>query len=585
MIRKIFPALLLILTVTLLAMGVFTYYNTKALYYDFVEDGLDRALSAMENSIQSTNDFYGASDNLLIQHTMESGDYRVTLIKQDGEVVFDTDRDAQILENHADRPEIIEALAGTPSRTIRYSESIGADMMYKAVAINFPNGEVGVLRASIKLSLTRDILNVGLRDLAVYLFVAFLVATIFSRYLLGYMLRPVKDISIFAKNIADGNYDERMGWYDNDEIGNLAVSLNHMADRLENNFQMLSRKNVELEVILKSILDGIIAVDTNYHIKIINGSAMELLGVDPSREWHGRYLMEILPKTSLFQEMESVFSHEDEQDVHYKEIFIGEKTVRIAFSKINDHDMIQGYILVLQDVTQIRRLENIRRDFVANVSHELKTPITSIKGFVETLREGVEDEETRNRFYDIVQMETQRLIDLVEDILTLSFLENEERKTDQQKESMQPDQALQATLQIASKLAREKGIQLEEKIQEDLPNIFFREDYFRQMSLNLLDNAIKYSPPSSKVTVRLQKVEDKLELSVSDQGMGIPEEAQERIFERFFRVEKGRARKEGGTGLGLAIVKHIVQSQGASIKVISEPGMGSTFVVSIPLKN
>jgi two-component system phosphate regulon sensor histidine kinase PhoR len=234
-------------------------------------------------------------------------------------------------------------------------------------------------------------------------------------------------------------------------------------------------------------------------------------------------------------------------------------------------------------VTQIRRLENLRRDFVANVSHELKTPITSIKGFVETLREGVDDEKTRDRFYDIVQMETQRLIHLVEDILTLSFLDTEESHREGAQERIHPEESLLETVSVAMKLAQEKDIQIRMEVEPDLPDLSFKEEYFKQMCLNLLDNAIKYSPPGSTVSVGMKKIDQFVELSVADQGMGIPEDVRDRIFERFYRVEKGRGRNEGGTGLGLAIVKHIVQAQGATIRVDSTPGQGSTFIVTMTL--
>jgi two-component system phosphate regulon sensor histidine kinase PhoR len=583
MIKRIFPSILIILTLTLLTMGWFTYNNTKSLYYDFVEDGLDRALSAMESTLQEKEDFYNAAGNLMILHTVDSSDYRVTLIDQAGKVLYDTDRDAETLQDHSDRPEVQQALIREPKRVVRYSESIGADMMYKAVPIQFPDGEVGVLRASMKLSLTRNILVMSLKELALFLLIAFGAAALFSRYLLNYMLHPVKEINLFAKRIAGGDYEERMSWAGTDEIGELAVSLNHMADRLTENFQALSSRNVELEVILKSILDGIIAVDTTYHIKIINRSALELLGVDVDREWLGKNLMEILPKASLYREMENFMEEGDNSEVHYKEFKLGDKTIRIAFGKIKDEKLEKGYILVLQDVTQIRRLENLRRDFVANVSHELKTPITSIKGFVETLREGVDDEKTRDRFYDIVQMETQRLIHLVEDILTLSFLDTEESHREGAQERIHPEESLLETVSVAMKLAQEKDIQIRMEVEPDLPDLSFKEEYFKQMCLNLLDNAIKYSPPGSTVSVGMKKIDQFVELSVADQGMGIPEDVRDRIFERFYRVEKGRGRNEGGTGLGLAIVKHIVQAQGATIRVDSTPGQGSTFIVTMTL--
>lgn len=585
MMKKIFPSIVAILMSTLLVLAVFTYTNTKNLYYNFVEDGLNRALDAMARSIEEREDFYNASENLMIQHTMDSSDYRITLMNEDGTVVYDTDRDAETLENHADRPEVQAALAGKPKRSVRYSQSIGSEMMYKALSVALPEGEVGVLRASMKLELTKNLLTMSFVELGILLFFTFLAAALLSRSLLKYMLKPVKEISEFAKKIAGGDYEERMTWYERDEMGDLASSLNHMADRFEESFRMLFDRNEELEVILKSILDGIIAVDKTFRIKIINQSALQLLGQNGDGRWLNAPLRQILPKEKVYRYLQDMAAHEEDWETRYLETHFGSKTVRMAMAKINRHDMVEGFILVLQDVTQIRRLESLRRDFVANVSHELKTPITSIKGFVETLQEGVDDEQTRNRFYDIVLMETDRLIELVEDILTLSLLETEEAIGDLPNEWIKPDEILLETIELASTLAESKSMTLHTHIESQLPQIAFKGEYFKQMCLNLLDNAIKYSPEGSSVFVTLKKEENRICLEVADQGMGISKKDQERIFERFYRVEKGRGRKEGGTGLGLAIVKHIVQSQGATIQIESTPGKGSRFIVVIPLSD
>lgn len=583
MMKKIFPSILAILMSTLLVLAVFSYWNTRNLYYDFVEDGLNRALDAMERSIEDHEDFYNASENLMIQHTMDSSDYRITLIQRDGVVVYDTDRDAETLDNHADRPEVRAALSGNPERSIRYSESIGSEMMYKAVPVSLPEGDVGVLRASMKLELTKNLLTMSFLELGGLMLFSFTMAAMISRFLLKYMLKPVREISGFAKKIASGDYEERMTWYERDEMGDLASSLNHMADRFEESYHLLTDRNEELEVILKSILDGIIAVDGNFRIKIINQSALLLLGQNGEGTWLDVPLRQILPKEKVYRCLQDMADHEDDWETHYLETHFGEKTVRMALAKIDRHDKMEGFILVLQDVTQIRRLESLRRDFVANVSHELKTPITSIKGFVETLQEGVDDEVTRNRFYDIVLMETDRLIELVEDILTLSMLETEEAIGDLPNEWIAPGEILLETVELASTLAVSKSMTLQTQIEEHLPQIAFKGEYFKQMCLNLLDNAIKYSPEGSTVFITLKRKEDRILLEVADKGMGISLKAQERIFERFYRVEKGRGRKEGGTGLGLAIVKHIVQSQGATIQVKSALGEGSRFIVTIPL--
>jgi two-component system phosphate regulon sensor histidine kinase PhoR len=376
-----------------------------------------------------------------------------------------------------------------------------------------------------------------------------------------------------------------MTWFRKDEIGNLTDSLNEMANELQSSFNQLSDRNAELESILINIVNGIIAIDKKYRIKIINKSAYEMLGIPEERNLLEKNLLEALRVTAIYEKVEEVIKSKDLENVKFMETTIGEKIFRVTISKIKDYDVVHGYIIVLQDITQIRKLESIRKDFVANVSHELKTPITSIKGFIETLKEGgIEDEETRNHFYDIINMETERLIELVEDILTLSFLDNESKTRTISKEFIDVKLEIQKAAYMLERACREKRIELKLNIQENLPKICFNKDYFRQMNINLLSNAIKYSDDGGEIEIKALLEENKIRLSISDTGIGIPSADIDRIFERFYRVDKGRARKEGGTGLGLAIVKHIAQSQGAEITVESTVEKGTTFTIYIDTK-
>jgi two-component system phosphate regulon sensor histidine kinase PhoR len=437
----------------------------------------------------------------------------------------------------------------------------------------------------MKLSLTENILYQSLRDTILYILLSFLVAALFSKYLISYFLTPIKVITSFAHKISKGNYLERMTWFRKDEIGNLTDSLNEMANELQSSFNQLSDRNAELESILINIVNGIIAIDKKYRIKIINKSAYEMLGIPEERNLLEKNLLEALRVTAIYEKVEEVIKSKDLENVKFMETTIGEKIFRVTISKIKDYDVVHGYIIVLQDITQIRKLESIRKDFVANVSHELKTPITSIKGFIETLKEGgIEDEETRNHFYDIINMETERLIELVEDILTLSFLDNESKTRTISKEFIDVKLEIQKAAYMLERACREKRIELKLNIQENLPKICFNKDYFRQMNINLLSNAIKYSDDGGEIEIKALLEENKIRLSISDTGIGIPSADIDRIFERFYRVDKGRARKEGGTGLGLAIVKHIAQSQGAEITVESTVEKGTTFTIYIDTK-
>lgn len=585
--KRIFLSTLAILFFTLSLTGIFTYFNTKSLYYDFVEDGLSRSLEAIEDTITGRDSFFNANENVMIKNTVLNSGYRVTLIESDGSVAFDTDRQAENMDNHSLRPEIIEALSdmGSIKRSIRYSNSVGADMMYIAKGIQLDESDEVVVRVSMKLSLTENILYQSLRDTILYILLSFLVAALFSKYLISYFLTPIKVITSFAHKISKGNYLERMTWFRKDEIGNLTDSLNEMANELQSSFNQLSDRNAELESILINIVNGIIAIDKKYRIKIINKSAYEMLGIPEERNLLEKNLLEALRVTAIYEKVEEVIKSKDLENVKFMETTIGEKIFRVTISKIKDYDVVHGYIIVLQDITQIRKLESIRKDFVANVSHELKTPITSIKGFIETLKEGgIEDEETRNHFYDIINMETERLIELVEDILTLSFLDNESKTRTISKEFIDVKLEIQKAAYMLERACREKRIELKLNIQENLPKICFNKDYFRQMNINLLSNAIKYSDDGGEIEIKALLEENKIRLSILDTGIGIPSADIDRIFERFYRVDKGRARKEGGTGLGLAIVKHIAQSQGAEITVESTVEKGTTFTIYIDTK-
>ncbi len=580
--KKIFLSTLAILFFTLSLTGFFTYHNTKSLYYDFVEDGLARSLGAIEETIVTKEDYAKADDNTMIKNTVSNSGYRITLIDSEGNVEYDTDRDAGGMDNHNMRPEIAEAInsMGETKRSIRYSDSVGADMMYVAKGFKLQEGDEVVLRVSMKLSLTENIFYQSLKDTAIYILLSFAIAAVFSKHLISYFLTPIKQITMFAQKIAKGNYLERMTWFRKDEIGDLTESLNDMADALQSSFNQLSDRNAELESILINIVNGIIAIDKKYRIKIINKSAYEMLGIPRERNLLDKNLLEALRVTAIYQKVEEVIKSSDMEDIKFVETNIGDRIFRVTISKIKDQNLVHGYIIVLQDISKIRKLENLRKEFVANVSHELKTPITSIKGFIETLKDGgIEDDDVRNHFYEIINMETDRLIELVEDILTLSFLDNDNNLKTIPKERIEIKKEIEKVIYMLDMACREKRIDLKVDIQDDLPRICFNKDYFRQMSINLLSNAIKYSNDGGEITIKTSWNGDKVKLTISDKGIGIPEKDIHRIFERFYRVDKGRARKEGGTGLGLAIVKHIVQSQGASIKVDSKVGEGTTFTV------
>ncbi|NTW70618.1 MAG: cell wall metabolism sensor histidine kinase WalK [Eubacteriaceae bacterium] len=583
MTRKILMAVITTLSITVCLMGIFTFYNSRNLYYKVMEKDLTRSVDLVSKEISSKDEFYSPDIAESIKIIANTTEQRITLIDLTGEVVFDTELNASELGNHLNRPEVQNALKGVLKREIRFSSSTALDMMYIAKKITISGGETGIIRSSISLNLMKDILNQSLENVIGYLGVFLILAALLSRYIIKSLMTPISDIAVFAKKIAGGNYKERMTSFKKDEIGELTRSLNNMADSLEDSFCQLSDRNAELESILKNIVNGIIAIDGKNNIKMINKSAYKMLNIPEDRNVVNKNIIEVIRNHSLYEMVTEITGYpEDSILENTRELVIGENIFRITISQIIDSHIVSGYIIVLQDITQIRKLESMRKDFVANVSHELKTPITSIKGFIETLKDGgVEDEETRNRFYEIISLETDRLIKLVEDILTMSFLDNENNIGTMDKEKLNPVEEIRKVIYLLHKEADKKHLGMEVHAEETVPYITFNRNYFKQMMMNLISNAIKYSRENGTVVVNIRKENSKLIIEVSDNGIGIPEKDLFRIFERFYRVDKGRAREEGGTGLGLAIVKHILQTHNGDIQVKSEVNKGTIFTITL----
>ena len=379
---------------------------------------------------------------------------------------------------------------------------------------------------------------------------------------------PIKHLESVTWKIAHGNLQTRVNVVSNDELGQLGKTFNNMADQLQSKINEVVDKQNRLESILKSMQSGVIAVDNEDRIITINPYAQKIFGINV--DVTGKYLNDCIEDKRI----KEILNNEtvDETQVKIKKPFR-------RFLKIKKAIVINGYkkigrVIAIQDITEMKRLENIRSQFVANVSHELKTPLTSIKGFAETLRY-VEDEETKIKFLDIIDKETERLTRLISDILVLSDLEN---NSVEELEEIFPDGIITDAINILSEHARKKNIYINfESDNNDF--ILGQKDKFLQIVINIIENSIKYSNNNTKINVKSFSDKEYYYFKVKDNGIGIPKEDLPRIFERFYRVDK--ARKSGGTGLGLAIVKHIVKTFGGEISVDSEVSKGTEFTFKI----
>ncbi len=532
-----------------------------------------RYIDSSKETLKFYNDLIKYSDlskieNLkeLVKADEEAKQVRITYILPDGTVVYDTNVDKSTLENHNNREEVKEAEEKGEGSAVRYSTTLKKTLVYYATKLN----DGSIIRTSIAIENTKVFKDGLLKYYLIILAIVISISIIISLKLIRVILEPVREMEFITSRIARGELNRRVKILSNDELGTLGKTFNNMADQLQGKINEVLDKQNRLEAILQSMDSGVIAVDRKHNVIMMNHYSKKIFGI--KKDIIGEPLMDHIRDF----ELDLLFEKKDVRVHEIKIIWPKESILRIRTADIiNGLDYI-GTVAVLQDITDIRRLENIRSQFVANVSHELKTPLTSIKGFAETLKY-VKDDENRERFLNIINDEAERLTRLINDILTLS---NIEQKGDVFKEEFFPNDVIDDVFILMNNLIEDKKIKLEFE-NNNTKYLYGSRDGFKQMLINLIENAIKYSEEGDKVIFRSYNSDNKLVIEVEDTGCGIPESEIPRIFERFYRVDKARSREKGGTGLGLAIVKHIVKNFNGDITVKSVLGKGSNFIVKI----
>ncbi len=585
MYRKILTGFIFILIIGILLTAFLSMEVARNTYFDYVERILKNDCYLVEN--------YAFNDNIELENIniaeilpiIRNTNKRITMMDVNGQVIYDYHENPERMDNHKDRLEVQRVLHGYESSIIRYSETLEKEMMYYSIPLKENNQVVGILRLSIPLNEVNFINRNMFNSLLIASLIGIIIASIIAYRYLYYITRPVKELTRAVKDIAGGNFSRRITNLPKNEFGELGISFNEMAKQLQQSMEALKIQNVKLETILNSMPEGIIAVDTKKNIMLINPSAKEIFLIKDNEKIIGKNILENIRNNQIYKIIHHILINDKDNPMEIEIDSSKKKILRISSSPIRyiaKHERIKGVILIIEDITQLRKLENVRKDFVANVSHELKTPITSIRGFIETLKSGeVEDENIQKRFLDIIDFESERLIRLIEDILILSDLENNLKSTTTDK--IEIKEALNEIISIMTQLAMKKNIIITSDIQNGMLPLFFAKDKFKQMIINLIDNAIKYTPEGGKIKINAYQNNNQVEIEIKDTGIGIPKEDIPRLFERFYRVDKDRSRSAGGTGLGLAIVKHILELMNGKIKVESELGKGSSFILSIPL--
>lgn len=580
---QLYPSYLLITLVSLLALGWYASRSLREFYLTRTAVNLEVRARFLEDRVLEG---LACADtgyiNVLCREYGRKGETRITVILPSGRVVGDSDEQPMRMDDHDDRPEIIEALAGRTGTSIRFSHTLQKEMMYLALPVEFEGRPAGVLRVSVPLTAIDRTLATAYKKIALGGLVAALLAAVMSLLISRWISRPLEELKDGAERFAQGELEHKLSVPKITEIGALAEAMNQMAARLDNRIHTVQRQRNELKALLSSMNEGVLAVDTEERIISVNQAAGRLLEIDPV-ESQGRSIQEVVRNSDLQQFVKTALASRDPVESEITLYYGDEKSLQANGTLLRGIEgQHTGIIVVLNDVTRIKRLENIRREFVANVSHELKTPVTSIKGFVETLLDGaMRDPINLERFLGIIAKQASRLEAIIEDILSLSRLEQEAEKMEIPLEEGPLENLLNAAIQSCSIKAGKKNITVELECPSDL-SAKINAQLLEQAVVNLIDNAVKYSGPERPVLIEARHTGNEVIISVTDHGCGIEAQHLPRLFERFYRVEKARSRELGGTGLGLAIVKHIAQVHGGSVEVDSTPGQGSIFSIHLP---
>lgn len=510
---------------------------------------------------------------------MAQSSVRTTVIVRDGTVLADSDEDPAKMENHSDRPEIRDAFAKGVGRAVRFSPTLGYDFVYLAVKQSYGKAQPVVIRLSLPRKRLDETLAVFRRRLWGASLVILLIAGTASLLFFRSFSARIDTLKEFSHRVASGDFRALPMDRRKDELSDLADALNKTAERLDHTIRTLTEERNQSAAILASMAEGVAVIGSNHRLIFCNAAFREALDIE-EKSCEGRPAVELIRHSDLLSVISMALG--GDQTVH-SELVVG--TVKTMSYSVTATPVCsgaaKGAVIVLHDISELRRLERARRDFVANVSHEFKTPLTAIQGFAETLLSGaLEDSSNNRRFVEIIRENSLRLEQLTNDLLKLSRIEAGRLQLE-----LQPVAAadvIQSCLEAARVKCDAKQLALQIEYETDLAPMKGDLRSLQEILENLIDNAVRYSTPGGRVTIEASAHGSEIVLSVSDTGIGIPKSEQDRIFERFYRTDAARSRESGGTGLGLSIVKHLIEAQGGRIQLESELGRGSTFRIFLP---
>ena len=584
--RKLFTQIFsTYLALIIIIIVFFAGYEQKVLS-DFYAGEIRRDLAARARLVcEHIRDSYqgpaGKLDSLV--HTLsQEGNVRITIIRKNGRVMADSHKDKTKMDNHADRPEIKIAFGDSVGHSTRYSYTLKKQLVYLAVPLKINYKILAAVRVAFPLSAYEaSIDSLQKRVLIGGLFVL-LLGALFSYFISRRISTPLEEIKQGTQRFAAGQFEPPLPEIGSSEITALAATLNQMAREINTRMQTISLQRSEQEAMFASMKEGVLAVNNNEQIIRVNKAALHFFNILEEQP-EKRFIHEIIRHSEVLDFIRTALKESThlEQDVTVMNEM--QHILRISSDPLqNSEGKTIGSLILINEITHLKKLDKMRQDFVANVSHELKTPITSIKGYMETLREGqVDDAETIGKFHTIVARQADRMNAIITDLLQLSQIEQQEGSEELVKTSEPLAGIIKAAVEDCQTLAEERKINIQLNLDEHL-SVYANSALLEQALINLINNALKYSKTGSDIQIRAGLEENEIRIHIQDQGCGIDPKYHARLFERFYRVDKARSRDMGGTGLGLAIVKHIAMVHQGNITVTSRVGQGSTFTLHIP---
>ncbi|WP_298783474.1 two-component system histidine kinase PnpS [uncultured Marinococcus sp.] len=574
---RLIVALMAIILIVLTVVGLVIGQIVRSLYLDELESSLEREANLSASIAEERDE---ESWEALAQNISSQLNVRVTILNETGEVIGETEAESEELDNHFGRPEIEDARESGEGSNIRYSNTLEAELLYYAVPFSYDNNTY-YMRLAIPVERINATNWLIWGTLIGSFAVALLIILYITTKVTNQLTKPITQATKTANELAKGNFSARAYGSSQDELGQLTRSINVLAFNLESVTKENQEQQERLETLINTMESGLVFINSRGEITLMNAYCARIFKEDTS-QWLDLLYYEAMDEKEIIKLIQKIFLTESRSSATVQ--MLHELEVRFfhvyGAPVLGENDELRGIVLVLHDITELKKLEEVRKDFVANVSHELKTPVTSLKGFTETLLDGaMHDEALSRQFLDIIWKESDRLQDLISDLLELSRIEQDYFELNRARFDVSRTTA--EAVRLLETKAIDKHLLLTSRVDTEI-YMDGDEARLKQIIINLVNNAIIYTKEGGEVQVRLFKEAEEVVLEVEDNGIGISPEQLPRIFERFYRVDKARSRGSGGTGLGLAIVKHLTDALGGRIEVNSTRGEGTVFTLRFP---